>query len=464
MKTMKTTSAVATGRPARRLVGRSVALITAGILLAALTAGPGFGVTDEGAPSSLVGAAGELLQLHNGSYGTLFPEGRAAHADAQVLAVDVIVGGEARRFLVPGTESPWAERSARLIADERAGVSYLLWEARVHGVHPLLKLVAFKGGDWGAVKEIAAGVFADKGEPQLRVTHDSHDDGTGAAERTVLHVSWWEEHFAGKEKRYASLILENGEFVDADAIVNLSGLMAEATEGLPQPSSLDPLIRMQAGPHKDVVVMGFSDPGAGRLVGLQIEVLPQALSRLSDGLRAELDALPPGTGLGAVQEAVERAIAQVEDQFHSVGLELIRQDLLRYLDRLWAGDPGSSLGGKMGGRVIWIGAKIDRTGLQNPGEPELFEILSPEGQSHHIAITLAASWRIPEMGNNPPRLFLSQDGSEALVAWLDDDATAVRYRMTEADGAWSELQTLQLWEGFDQVEAFRLLENKASER
>ena len=427
-----------------------------------LITSPCFGAGDEAL--SLVGAGGELLQLQSGTYGQLFPEGAQAQPESWVLALDSIAGGRLQRHLVPGTESPWPEGSARLIADERAGVSYLLWESRINGVHPLLKLVAFDGRQWGTVKEIAAGVFATKGEPQLRVTHDSYGEGGAATERTVLHVSWWEDNFLGKEKRYASLILENGEFIDANAIVDLSGLLSDGTGGAQESSPFDLLIQMQAGPQKDIVIMGFADPGLRQLVGVQVEVLPQALSRLSDSIKAELLKLPSIADQLSVQAAVERAIDEQADEFHTVGLELIRQDLLRFLQDLWTShNPNLPFAEKMGGRVIWIGAKIGRTGLENPGDPTLLEIHGPEGASHHIAVTRVASWEIPWVGESP-HLFLSRDGNEALAAWMAEDGEAIHYRMTESEGLWGDVQSLQLWEGFDQAKALELLEKKAMER
>ena len=412
----------------------------------------------------VVGADGELLKIQNGLYGELFPEGGEADPKASVLALDSIVGESLNRFLVPQTESSWTESSARLITDERAGVSYLLWEARINGVHPLLRLVAFDGEAFGEVQEITAGVFATKGEPKLRVTHDSHGEGEEARERTVLHVSWWEEHQSAKEKRYASLVLEDGNFVDADVVVNLSALLSAENFGTGTVSPLDALIRMQAGPHKDVVILGFSDPRLGRVVSLEIEVLPQALSRLSDLIRAELIALGPNAGSIAAYAAVQRAIDEMADEFHSVGLELIRQDLMAYLDQLMEEGPSDlPLSSKMGGRVIWIGAKIGRTGLANPGEPQLLEISGSEGRSHHLAVTQTATWDLPEVGATSPQIFLSQDGSEALVAWIGEGGEAVYYRVSEG-GSWGEVQSLQLQSGIDAEQALSLLEKRALDR
>ena len=414
--------------------------------------------------SFVVGANGELLKIQSGIYADLFPGGGGADPDASVLALDSIVGDSLQRFLVPHTESIWAESSARLISDEPAGVNYLLWEARINGVHPLLRLVAFDGEGFGEVQEITAGVFATKGEPKLRVTHDSHGEGEDAHERTVLHVSWWEEHQSAKEKRYASLMLEDGLFVDADVVVDLSSLLSETDQGASTVSPLDPLIQMQTGPHKDVVLLGFTDPHLGRVVSLSIEVLPQALSRLSDNIRAELEALGPNADNLAVYAAVERAIDEMAGEFHEVGLELIRRDLLAYLDELIAEGPSDvPLPSKLGGRVIWIGAKIGRTGLANPGEPQLMEIAGSEGRSHHLAVTQIASWDTPEVGTTKPQIFLSRDGSEALVAWAGEGGEAVYYRVSES-GSWGGVHSLRLQSGMDIDDALRLLETRAMDR
>ena len=416
--------------------------------------------------SFLVDTEGELARVVSGAYGELFPNGRDAHAEAQVLALERVGKDRHERLLVPDTESFWPESSAQIISDERANVTYLLWESRVNGVHPLLKLVAFDGQDWGEVREITAGVFASKGEPQLRVTHDTHDSqqGAGPVERTVLHVSWWEEIAGSKEKRYAFLALENGVFVDSYEVVDLIPLPS-FSGGNTEHSAFESMIRMQSGSHKDMVVMGFHDPSIDRLVGLQIEVLPQALSRLSDHLKSELAAADV-SNIEAVRAAVERALKLVENDFHSVGLDLIRNDLFSFLAELQAADPDPDIPllHKMGARVIWIGAKVGRGGLAIPGEQELIEIVNPFGEqrSHHVALTPVTSWSVPSVGADPS-LFLSQDGSEALIAWLGSDLMTVEYLETQ-NGEWTDAQTLSLPAGVGTDQAMRWLEQKALER
>lgn len=436
--------------PSWGLVRSPMKLAVLLLALFATTAG-----ADDG--SFMVATEGELIRVVSGTYGELFPKGLDARAEAQVLALEVVAGDDSHLLLVPGTESVWPESSARLIADERAGFSYLIWESRAHGVHPLLNLVTFDGSEWGEVKEIQAGVFADKGEPQLRVTHDYYGDET-PIERTVLHVSWWEYMAGAKEKRYAFLVMEDGKFVDSYQVVDLTAVPGGGSLG---ESKLESLVRMQSGSHKDMVVLGYFDPSVDQVASLQVEVLPQALSRLSDQLKLELAELPESSDAEAARAAVERALAVVADDFHGVTLDLIRRDLLGYLAELTRDSTDEIPLTKMGARVIWIGAKVGRGGLAVHGDPQLMEIADEAG-SHHLAITRLTSWASPETGENPS-LFLSRDGSEALVAWLGDNGSKIEYRETDG-GIWSELQSIQMPFGIEADQAMHWLEQKALNR
>ena len=199
------------------------------------------------------------------------------------------------------------------------------------------------------------------------------------------------------------------------------------------------------------------------LVGVQVEVLPQALSRLSDQLKVELAALPELTSETA-GEAIQRALSSVEHDFHEVTLELIRQNLMDFLETLSAGNnAGGPFLDKMGARVIWIGAKFGRGGLAVQGEQELVEIADPRQEhfSHHLAFTRIASWDAPETGDSP-KLFLSRNGSEAVLAWLGTEGT-VEFRETTA-GQWGEVQVLHLPEGVAPAQALEWLERKALDR
>lgn len=453
--------------PASR--GRGGRLLTAGLLCAALTVGPataelGKELRRTGVAQSafMVDTSGEAIRIVAGAYGDFFPDGGDADADAQVLVLEKIIGDEVRRLLVPGTESTWPESSASLIPDERAGVSYLLWESRVNGVHPQLKLVPFDGESWGELREITAGVFASKGEPQLQVTHDTYH-GEETVERTVLHVSWWEAVGRAKEKRYAFLAMENGRFIDSFRVVDLTALPGQAIPA-PGVERVDSGIRMQSGSHQDMVVMGYYDPSTNELTGLQVEVLPQALSRLADDVERVIADLPHLDRERAAA-AIHAAIEARADEFHPVSRQLILQDLLAYLDEVIADRVSDTPAyRKMGARVIWIGAKLGRGGLVVQGEPEVVTVSDSRGVhgSHHLALTRIGSWSVPELPTEP-RMFLSRSGEEALLAWPGTEDGTVEYLETEA-GGWGEAQVLHLPDGVGLEEAMSWLERKALDR
>ena len=209
--------------------------------------------------------------------------------------------------------------------------------------------------------------------------------------------------------------------------------------------------------------MGYYDPSTNELTGLQIEVLPQALSRLADEVERVLGALDHLDRDGAAA-AIQAALDAVADEFHPVSRQLILQDLLAYLDEVIADRVSHTPAHrKMGARVIWIGAKLGRGGLAVQGEQELVAVSDPRGLngSHHLALTRVASWAVPELPSEP-HMFLSRSGEEALLAWPGIEGT-VEYLET-ADGGWGEVQVLHLPSGVGFDEALGWLERKALDR
>lgn len=429
----------------------------------------------------VVGNRGELLQLRSGTYGELFAEGTEASTDASVLALDVTLGSENHRLLVPGTEGFLPETSTRLIHDESSGVSYLLWESLVNGIHPLIHLVAWDGESWSEVREITGSVFSDKGHPQLIVTRDSYDLGEGERfDRTVLHVFWWEEGGDGVEKRYAPVVIENGSFLETQVVRDLSTFFADGSafgpgidpnaEGLDGVGGygwgLEKVVRLQPGPKAEATVLGFLDPRGTTLTSLQIEVLPQELSRLAGQIEAAVDSLPENAAKPAIEQAIQRTLEEAGGDFLPGTLEVLLQDLIATLLDHDPAEDARGLREKLGARAVIVGMKMGANGLEDQRPTRLVEIERDGDFIHHLEITHVAAWPVPpEVVDGEAegvRLFLSRSGASALVASPSEEG--VSYRVTLDDGSWSEPALLTLGEALDLDGAMALLERKALAR
>ena len=69
---------------------------------------------------------------------------------------------------------------------------------------------------------------------------------------------------------------------------------------------------------------------------------------------------------------------------------------------------------------------------------------------------------LPPLPDSDLRLFLSQNGDDAAVAWEVDGT--VRYRESTADGGWSPLRTLALGPALSDEEAFALVARRLADR
>ncbi|MEM8929828.1 MAG: hypothetical protein AAGE94_01565 [Acidobacteriota bacterium] len=402
-------------------------------------------------PKSLtLGSDGELLELRAGTYGELFPEGDESAVDSPVLALDVVNEAGRARLLVPGTESQAVERSAQLVHDEAVGVSYLLWESVVNGIHPRLEIRSFDGTSWSDAQTIHGSIFSSKGEPQLVVTRD----GDASIERTVLHVLWWEQAGIRVAKRYAPLVIENGVFAEDQPIIDLSLAFGSTKDPSRLSSAFESLLRVQQGPNAGTLVAGFLDTD-GSLTSIRLDSVPLVLSHLADHVTTAVASLAENATDDEVLTAVQGALADFDSSLHPAVLALIEIELGQLLADLPAGGRAWGLAEKARGQIVWIGARMKSHGLAEQSE---LDVLSIEGRtgSHHVKLTRLGQWDEPETGA-APSLYLSRDGGDALVCWLAEDGHSMQYRETRPDATWSEVRHLPLRDGVDLEAAHELL-------
>lgn len=420
----------------------------------------------------VVGPDGAVMQLRNGSYGELFPEGNAIDPASMVLALDVLRSESSERLLVPGTESFTAESSATLLYEKRADVVYLLWEGLYNTIHPFLYLTSFNGEQWAEVIEIAGGVFSSKGHPQLVVSRDGlptkAEEGSGTfTDRAIMHVVWWEQGAVGSFKRFAPLVFQDGIFLGWNPLRNLGGFLLKSGDGVAVDPNIENALCIQIGSKSAAVVIGFLNHETGRLVTLEVETLSRELSQLAEQISDLILAIGPESEtpeeLGA---RIRSAVLEMGDDFHPVSLTYIANQA-QVMIAQEEGDLTAArildISEKMGAYIIHLGVRFKNNGLDSSEPAEIIEIgqtSSGGGPYHHLKVSILSDREPPEVGGEAT-LYLSRTGRDVLVAWDDDDS--VCYRESEG-GGWGEVRSIELRDGLDRDTVHRILAERILSR
>lgn len=452
-----------TPSPSRRL--RLPALSILPILTLLLAASPLAALVPG---NQVVGAQGAVLRVVSGTYGELFPGGSEFSVDNRVLGLEVTRGSASQRLLVPGTEEVFEEFSPTLVHDSRAEITWLLWEGIHNGIHPLLYLRSWDAtAGWGELIELTGSPFSRKGHPQLVVTRDrslevGSDGNPAEVERAILHVFWWEEQGAELRKRYAPLVLEGGRFLGAHPVRDLSELYPADVSQAPLAAFGD-LLRVQAGPSAGTVIAGFVEQDAGRVVALQIEVVPRALSRLAENV-VEFVKTQPAMPVEQLAGLVRDRIAAVGVGIHPATLEFVRQSVAGLIAAMSPEELSGgmeSIGLKAGMHILIIG---QRTTVQ--GEPAPDEVLTVSrfggvAPWHHLRLSKVASRPFPADVGAGAQLFVSKNGQEACLAWVVDSKVVYR---ESAGAGWADPQEISLSDALDLNTAMAILAQRTSDR
>ena len=115
-------------------------------------------------------------------------------------------------------------------------------------------------------------------------------------------------------------------------------------------------------------------------------------------------------------------------------------------------------------QVIETGIGL-RRGIADKALANVIEIGRSDGTggtSHLLDVRKASRRSLPSLPDTDLRLFLSQQGDDAAVAWHDDGT--VRYRESTADGGWSPVRILALGPALSDEEAFALVAQRLADR
>lgn len=432
-----------------------------------------------------LGAGGELYTVKQGLYRDLFPAAPEGLADRPVLALEVVRAGEpAERHLVPGTEDAATERTPTILFEDSSNAAFLVWETSFNA-HPLIKLASFDGGRFAPEIEVRGSAFGFKSSPQIAVTRDSYtsaeDDTEGGAlsiSRTILHLIWEEEGGEGTRTLYVPLILENGQYIGRNDILDLNQFdrspRADLAYELSAELARSPSIR--PGSNGRTVIVALADADSKRVVAVEIGVLPRELSRLAD--RARHVIIDTGVrhsyprNLRTLADKAREAIIGGGGDFHPEVVHALADRVEGEI--LNAGNRDlESLAGEARHIIIDTGARLSGPGLRNrsadstAGSPKILEIEREENEtgdgmspSHMLQFRVASSRPVPRVQPGVVTLMTSLSGEDVLIAVAQEGR--VLYRDSKGQG-WNDTRELKLSDRIDLDRAYDILNERISD-
>ena len=455
-------------------------------LLLLLLAG-GTAQAEDSAP--VLGHSGDIYKVTVGTYGELFADGSEAAADAEVLRLEARRGsGTVEHYLVPGSEADDSDRTPSLSFDAATGQLYVVWSSNNASTLTRINLASFDGSDWAETIEVSGNIYSDKSSPRVAVTHDrfelaNGDDGASNT-RTVLHVVWSEGSADGEKVMYAPVVLIDGELASTWRRVHRLNdyvsqeLIEDPYEGQ-VPSGLLKAPTVDAASESNAVVIGFADRASGALVQLELSTPATELSELAGSLADHLEStnlcqrIDDGEqgAVARVAEAARIHIVIVGRRIRSRVLSPLAQDVENVLvdraEELCDEGGLSSVSSAARIHIVIVGARSQAGDLleETPtGDSHvLLAAAQPVGNDYvqHLARLQVKSERpAPTIGSGQPTIFVSPEGTGAVVAW--ENGSAMTYVETDpATGAWSESFSLQVGDDLSSSEAYSILRDRA---
>jgi hypothetical protein len=436
---------------------------------------------------SALGSSGEVYQVKSGKYGDLFPGGQGTAPGTPVLAIDVTRPGVApQRVLIPDTLDSAAESSASLLYEDDSRTVYVVWESQ-EGIHPVLRLAGFDGTTWSTPISVVGNPFAPKTSPQFAITRESFeedagDDGTPVVKhRNTLHLIWQEEGAitGALETFYTPVVFVDGIYAGINPVYSLSDFLPDGAAGDVQPALLrSPTI--QAGQDQRTVVVAFASLAKGRLATVEIDVLPEELSQLSEKARSHIIEIGRSLYPADLPTLAEKARSHIIEIGHAFHPELASTLADQVRATILANDAGDlvRLAEKARSHIIEIGAKLSGRGLRNPKEQantQIVQVDDPVDVSRAVAPTpkpttaaayliqvrVASSRPVPRVGPGSVALFVSEAGDDVLVSWAQVDK--VLYRLS-TDSSWTETRELRFTPSLDIDKAYDILGQRVRNR
>lgn len=434
--------------------------------------------------STVLGGDGAIYQGKVGAYKELFPKGGDTAPSNTVVALEITqAGGTVQRVLVPYTKNADVERSPAVLFEDVSKTVFLVWEAPVDALKSTLMLASFDGERWSAQPILITGnPYSSKSSPRLAVTRDTfpvagQDGATTQRTRTILHIVWTEDADRGNyEVLYSPVILEEGTYLGWHPVYRLSQLASSGQSGSEFAPPLDLLVSpiIQHGSDGRTVVVGFAYGAERRINTVVIDVLPEELGQLSETARSNIIDIGRGrypADRQGLAQAVQQKIIEHGGAFHADAIAYIAERVFNQImaDRGGNDDDLIALGEAARSNIIDIGASFSGRGLRDRGRSDKARIEQvdypdpkPAGTAPHlIQMRVVSSRPTPQVGTANLRLFLSDNGEEALIAWTEKDR--VVYRLSQ-DDSWATPREIKLSDSVTLEKAYQILEQRVRNR
>lgn len=424
-----------------------------------------------------LGADGRVFQVVTGKIGELFPSAPAAQAEFAALAVDVFAASKpAVRHLVPGTDDAAVEGSASLVYQKALDTVFLVWESRTNGIHSQFKLASLRNGVWSEPISLRSDFWNQRSSPRIAVTAEHYTtlDTAGAAsphQRTIIHTLWSEDTAAGERTLYSPVILIDGEYLGWSPVQALDDLdQSQDTASFALPGSFSRSPSISPGHTRDNFILSFVNTRTGRLLNLEVEVLPWALTDLAARLRDYLLALNPATA-GTIQNIADKARAHIlisgVQYFNQKFLSSLANEVRARIASRTLSEGIRSLADEARAHILISGVEISGRALRGidpevlslevfPEEP-LVGVASDTDPVAVLQLRTAASFGAPRIGSGPTTILASATGGAVLVAW--EEGGELRYRENFGSG-WSDVRVLVVGAGLSRERAYRFLEER----
>ncbi len=456
-----------------------------GALLLALLVG-GAAQAEDSAP--VLGKSGDIYKVTVGTYGELFQAGTEASADAEVLRLEARrSSGTVEHHLVPGSEPDHSDRTPSLFFDASTSRLYVVWSSNSTSTLSRINLASFDGSEWSETIEVSGNIYSDKSAPRLAVTHDrfqlAGESPGESSTRTILHVVWSEDTVDGEKVMYAPVVLIDGELASTWRRVHrLNDYVSQELIDLPYsgtvPESLLKAPTVDAASESNAVVIGFADSASGALVQLELATPAAELAELADRLADHLDSTnlcqriesEGSSAITSVASGARAHIVIVGRRIRSRTLGALADDARRMLteraETLCAEGGLQSVSNGARAHIVIVGARSQDGDLLDETVADSHVLLAaaqPVGDDYvqHLARLQVKSERAaPTIGSGQPTIFVSPEGTGAVVAW--ENGSAMTYVETDpATGAWSESFSLQVGDDLSSSEAYSILRDRA---
>lgn len=420
----------------------------------------------------VLGGSGELFRAVRGRYSSLFAGAPAQYAADPVLALEIVPpgGGAAQRLLVPSTEGANVESNPYLFHDNSLNTVFLVWESRTNLIHSQINLISYGAEGWSEPIVLSPDSWSFKSSPQIAVTTDTHqtqaaDGGKVQHRRTVVHTVWWEHSGDGDRTVYSPVVLVDGTYIGWNPIQLLDELDPTTS---PSAAVIEPSLSSSpgigAGSSRATVMLSFANPKTGRLLNIEVEVLPWQLTELAGRTRDQVLALANQSG-STIKSIADGARAHIlitgVEWFNKPFVTSLANEAYAKVMELGnaAGGP-RSLADAARAHILVTGVQISGHALGGGRLVRALEVaIEPEGgEVLLLQLRLAANLEAPATGEGPTTILPSPGGESALVAW-EDGANQILYRERQG-GGWSDVRSLVLGERLDREQAFQILEQR----